>query len=46
MEKTDIRKIVIEGESGDWGQSYGDSCKIIRIYIYINIYILDSPGLG
>jgi hypothetical protein len=36
-ERTALKKSVIEGESGDWGRRNGDSCEIIRKYIYIII---------
>jgi hypothetical protein len=33
--RTSLKKIVMEGKSGDWGQRNGDSCKIICKYIYM-----------
>jgi hypothetical protein len=32
---TSLRKTVIEGKSGDWGQRNGNSCKVIGKYMYM-----------
>jgi hypothetical protein len=39
MQGTSLKKSVTEGRNEDCGRRKGDSCKIIRIYIYIYLFI-------
>jgi hypothetical protein len=37
--RTSLKKIVIEGKSGDWGRRNGDSCKTILNRVKSNLRV-------
>jgi hypothetical protein len=41
-QETSLKKALTEGKIGGWGQRKGDSCKIIRKYVYT--HIVDESG--